>query len=354
MKNMITSFMLLNDFECFLKFLELNFRDKISNYDETISRLKNNISEKYNSLHNIRLDVKKRVKKSNEHLKDDDIYEFYFKDIPEFTKELMDNLNYYDSSVSTKVYQKIGNNIRSSGEAFYDEIKPENILQLSREANKLIKILRKRNLYKKEENKDSDSRVLVVIDALRTPYEASFFKDRYSAFYLFSVNTDNDTRIRRLIEKNYTKCQIEDLDRQEYPAKDGIQFYYSQNIQGCLELSDVHLYNPDDGKRFVELKKQLIKYITLIMHPGLITPNHIERCMQIAYNAKLNSGCLSRQVGAVITDENYCIRSIGWNSTPEGQIPCNLRTLSNLEGNNDDIAFSQYEISIVYVLKVKK
>jgi len=90
------------------------------------------------------------------------------------------------------------------------------------------------------------------------------------------------------------------------------------------------------------------------MHPGLITPNHIERCMQIAYNAKLNSGCLSRQVGAVITDENYCIRSIGWNSTPEGQIPCNLRTLSNLEGNNDDIAFSQYEISIVYVLKVKK
>jgi len=145
--------MLLNDFECFLKFLELNFRDKISNYEETISRLKNNIGEKYNSLHNIRLDVKKRVKKSNEHLKDDDIYEFYFKDIPEFTKELMDNLNYYDSSVSTKVYQKIGNNIRSSGEAFYGEIKPENILQLSRETNKLIKILRKRNLYKKKKIK---------------------------------------------------------------------------------------------------------------------------------------------------------------------------------------------------------
>ncbi len=47
--------------------------------------------------------------------------------------------------------------------------------------------------------------------------------------------------------------------------------------------------------------------------------------MQLAFSAKLNSGCISRQVGAVVTDDNYSIKSVGWNSTPEGQTPCLLR-----------------------------
>lgn len=79
-------------------------------------------------------------------------------------------------------------------------------------------------------------------------------------------------------------------------------------------------------------------------HPGLITPTSVERCMQIAYNAKLNSGCLSRQVGAVITDSNYSIKAVGWNSVAEGQVPCNLRNAENFLINKDESSFSTYEI----------
>ena len=52
------------------------------------------------------------------------------------------------------------------------------------------------------------------------------------------------------------------------------------------------------------LIRSLARIVALLMHPGLVTPTKIERCMQVAMTAKLNSGCLSRQVGAVVTDRS--------------------------------------------------
>ena len=65
--------------------------------------------------------------------------------------------------------------------------------------------------------------------------------------------------------------------------------------------------------------------------------------MQIAYTAKLNSGCLSRQVGAVVTNESYSVKSVGWNTVPEGQTPCTLRDMCDLCGQEDSGAFSNFE-----------
>lgn len=65
--------------------------------------------------------------------------------------------------------------------------------------------------------------------------------------------------------------------------------------------------------------------------------------MQIAYTAKLNSGCISRQVGAVVTDKNYSVRAVGWNDAPHGQVPCNLRNRDDLIGGVDSEAYSQFE-----------
>ncbi|WP_200903163.1 hypothetical protein [Desulfosporosinus acididurans] len=139
--------------------------------------------------------------------------------------------------------------------------------------------------------------------------------------------------------------EIRNLDDKEYPEKiEGIEQFVSQNIGKCIELSDVHLYNPANGvNNFNFLKVQLVRYLSLIMHPGLISPTHQERCMQIAYNAKLNSGCLSRQVGVVVTDEDYSVKSIGWNSVAEGQTPCNLRDVFSLISRNNLDGFSNFE-----------
>jgi deoxycytidylate deaminase len=65
--------------------------------------------------------------------------------------------------------------------------------------------------------------------------------------------------------------------------------------------------------------------------------------MQVALSAKLSSGCISRQVGAVVTDAEYSIKAIGWNDVPRGQVPCLLRNTNHLLRKTDQDAYSDYE-----------
>ena len=65
--------------------------------------------------------------------------------------------------------------------------------------------------------------------------------------------------------------------------------------------------------------------------------------MQVAYNAKVNSGCISRQVGAIVTDANHSIKAIGWNDVAKNQMPCNLRSLTDLANEKNLDHFSDFE-----------
>ncbi len=238
------------------------------------------------------------------------------------------------------LWQHIANKIREVGDIKKNENNYVNMFHLSRRANDFIKAIRKYN------NKNKKN-TLICIDAIRNGYEAQYFQDRYSAFYLISINTEDSERRRRL--GDLTNEQIYSLDALEYPKNQtDLEMFINQNIAVCIELSDIHIYNPKSPtrERFY-LTEQLVKYVMLIKHPGLITPTHIECCMQIAYNAKLNSGCLSRQVGAVITDENYSVKAVGWNDVPEGQVSCNLRNINDLNKNKDYEVFSEFEVEDV-------
>ena len=249
-------------------------------------------------------------------------------------KEILEIVN-----VFTFCLQEFGNRIRHHGNIYNEEIFTEiHMFALARRANDFIKAIRHRNKIEKKHT-------FICLDAIRNNYEATYFQDRYAAFFLVAVSTDNEERIRRL-GKNFDRQQIEALDKTEYPNKlIGDKKFTNQDIGACAQLADIYLYNPKektDEKFFIT--ELIVKYVTLIMHPGLVTPTNIERCMQIAYNAKLNSGCLSRQVGAVITDENYSVKAVGWNSVAEGQVPCNLRSLTNYFNNKDAGTFSSYEL----------
>mgnify|MGYP002764362834 CR=1 FL=1 len=120
--------------------------------------------------------------------------------------------------------------------------------------------------------------------------------------------------------------------------------FFLQDVEYCIQNADVFLTNnePDSGPKH-QLKMNVIRYISLMMHPGLVPPTPVERCMQLAYTAKVNSGCISRQTGAVVTDSEYNIISLGWNDVPYGQTPCVYRNLLDLQRQNDKRAFSDYE-----------
>ncbi|HIF9344239.1 TPA: anti-phage dCTP deaminase [Photobacterium damselae] len=336
--------------------LDLSFDDFDTLYKSIlIGKVENNtpeLDEKlrtcYQFYHQKRCEAKQYAKDNPQDLYNDDIYDFYFNQLPAFTLKIKKLLSKMEAGSYTKLYQLVGNNIRKSGYANNSIYDNKKIYMFAQRANKLIKILRHRS-------KVTDESVCVVLDAIRNPYEAFFFRERYSAFYLMSISTDKESRINRLLaQPGISNLDVKGIDNRENPSSlKGEDRFWSLDIQRCIEISDIHLYNPDDGKKFKNIKKLLVKYLSLIMHPGLITPSQDERCMQIAFNAKLNSGCLSRQVGAVVTDTHYAIKSVGWNNVAQGQTPCNLRRVEDLLTNEDESAFSHFEKSDEkFVLKV--
>ncbi len=123
----------------------------------------------------------------------------------------------------------------------------------------------------------------------------------------------------------------------------GLHQFYLQDAESCIQNADIFLTNNENGEGHLNLKRSIIKYICLMLHPGIVVPTPVERCMQIAYTAKVNSGCLSRQVGAVTTDSQYNILSLGWNDVPCGEVSCNRKNLLDLYRYLDKPAYSDYE-----------
>lgn len=301
---------------------------------------------------------------------------FFGEEFIEFTNDFMHILeadgNYFKR---TCLLHSISCNIRMSKKSAIDSnTDPNNVYTIAELINKIIKAKKKSNDL---ENKSTK----IAIDSLRNSLEITFFKERYSAFYMIATKDIIENSRERLDERFLKKIpnnkerfelieKLVDLDETEYKNKDFSKgIFTSPNVENCIQKSDYHIFNLkvdqintfvklfeiENGVTFIEKEKitntfltreeQLMKLISLIYQPGLITPSASERNMQIAYTAKLNSGCISRQVGAVITDKNFVAKSIGWNDVAKGHTPCNLRNVEDYFNDNilDSVHYSEFE-----------
>lgn len=362
--------------------------------------------------------------------------------LPTIGRALRDSL---EREKYTTLFQRYGNEIRFFGTLDMRQWKEriENVDNISnfdyfysiaKRINTFIKIRRAPATNKKSVP------VQIVIDSLKNPYEFSFLKDRYSAYYTialldekrketigvneftsehYNVLYENPSHIKKdfnrfvslLIEQarrevtlfeiqaynyiqaletpdkfmNYLIDRLSEMEQNETYSHDwcpeiriidysweyerfgiledeykfffailkdpirtfcmisGLYSFYLQDIQSSTQNADIFLGSITDSKGKKEQIYQIIKYISLIMHPGLVPPTKIERCMQIAFNAKVNSGCISRQVGAVVTDKNYNILSTGWNDVPKHRVSCIYRKLSDLQSAPDEEIYSDLE-----------
>lgn len=326
----IVSVLLKNTYEDFKEFALSNFSINVSEVD--------NFEAEYRRLYNLRSQLNDIGDTSLEdkEMKKVKSYEFHFKSNLENLVNLLKSAFLRNKNKEGfTLLQVLGNNIRSSGNALDSGFKYGCSFKIASLINKLIKVLREYGEGR------------IVIDSIRNSLEAVFFKERYSAFYLIAINAENDFRYNRLSANGLNRKEVDDLDEKEYSKKGGTKKFFAQDVKSCIQISDIYIHNPDEagGPLKAGLKKQIAKYISLIQHPGLVTPSPEERCMQIAYTAKYNSGCISRQVGAVVTDNFFSIKALGWNNTAEGQTPCLLRNVTSLLNNTDDKAFSRYELS---------
>ena len=248
--------------------------------------------------------------------------------LPEFRNKLKGIL---EPEKFTKIYQTIGNNVRKTGNAKgeIDLDDSESIFSISKRINHIIKLYRK-----------TEGETRIVIDALRNPYELKYLQERYSAFYLWAIHASNADRKDRLEDTQRNAKQINDLYKSESESKTG---FLNQNIPECYQQADIHLVNENNDYQKVKLKKQIIRTLALIERPGIIQPTTDERLMQMANIAKLNSGCISRQVGAIVVDKDNQVVGVGWNSSPAGQTCCILRSITNLLNGKDQYSYSTYE-----------
>lgn len=316
------------------------------------------------------------------------LYDFLPKESSKFWKEIGD-------SVRIRALQYLGNNLRIVKKPFLSDdsvenngLKGDGYTRLAEDINLAIKVLRayklaicphdETQLYTSNTKVNNDA--IVVIDSIKNPYESMYLKQRYTNYYLIGIYTEEEHRRARLrkkehltdeeidvidiiennsnLKKKLLKCKDSQIKKENafiqkiYDQIDKCNLLESlsyispfifQNVPGCLETADILINNKTDNQSYIYLKKILMRYICLIMNPAIVLPTKIERCMQIAYTAKLNSGCISRQVGAVLTDHDYHLLSIGWNQQPEGQLPCAYRDLCELYHHWSPEDYSDYE-----------
>lgn len=248
-----------------------------------------------------------------------DLVNAVFKKINElrnFFSESLDKDNYK----FIRAMQKIGNNLRRSGNSFldqYGEEKYNNLDILAHQACLYLKLIR---ADLKNKNKE-DHRTYFVVECFRNPAEINYFRKRFYEFYLFSVFRDQSKRVaagKSLY--NLTESECDAIDKADQ-GKDYIDYVYAQNIKTCVNLADIAVTN---NKTPEDYEKQLLKYFALIKSPGCVTPTHEERNMHLAYSVSLNSTCISRQVGAVISKNGYVI-GVGWNDVESFNVGCLYR-----------------------------
>ncbi|CAD0219903.1 hypothetical protein [Chryseobacterium sp. JV274] len=241
-------------------------------------------------------------------------------------------------------------NLRGNGGIFFNKVQDsKNIYTVAEIIKQIIKV-----------NKKEDGQSRLIIDSLKNSLEINYFKERYSGFYLISSNSDPkiaNEYLKNKIEnlKSFTQEKIkdiinslQDLDETHYKInafKDGD--FNSPDIENCIQKAEYYVFKPNDQdlneNRYYSFEFQLLKLIALILKPGIITPNAFERSMQLAFSSKYNSGCISRQVGAIVTDKFYSVKAVGWNEVPEGQTPCSLRSMTDLVEGNERNIFTKYE-----------
>lgn len=374
----IISFKEFNKIEIFKDFEDnfneqINFtseeKKKLSNYiseekqkyeNKVISQNKKELLEEINSLFQCELNSKKfkKIKRDTKYkvLNDSEYSKENIEEKIKIKRRIIDKvLNYLAKDKSeefikiyevfnAKIIEKREKNILSIqqmqmiGDLVREQI---DIFQLPSYTNLLIKAFRQ---ISKKENKSC----YVAIDSLKNPFEILYFKERYSAYYTFSIHAKDETIYERFLEKDLSNIKLihkKELNENEKGKQggslDSSKDFNSQNVIECIQRSDIYIDNNKDKKD--TLYKQIFRYLSLIIHPGLITPSKDEMIMQLALNAKFNSGCISRQVGAVVLNKFDSVKSIGWNEVPEGQMPCLLRSHSELLNNSPSLIYSKYE-----------
>jgi deoxycytidylate deaminase len=170
-----------------------------------------------------------------------------------------------------------------------------------------------KEIFERTHNPDDKvRRICYVIDSIKNKSEYDLFKSVYrDLFYFYGIFSPKEYRVSRLKERGLEENEIFDLIDQD----SGEETDYGQSVANTFILADFFIRNDDNVRKTLEAK--IKRYFHLIFDTDIITPYPDETAMYLASSASVNSGCLSRQVGAAVTDPNGEVLCVGWNDVPK-------------------------------------
>jgi deoxycytidylate deaminase len=158
-------------------------------------------------------------------------------------------------------------------------------------------------------------RVCHIIDSIKNQEELELLRAVYGDM-LYFVGVFSPTHVRqknlekRLQEENKPNKTYELIDRDS-----GEELPHGQTVRDTFPLADFFLRI--ESETDAQIKTRVDRFLHLILNTKVITPSYAEKAMYAAASAAGNSACLSRQVGAALTDEKGEIISVGWNDVPK-------------------------------------
>lgn len=172
-------------------------------------------------------------------------------------------------------------------------------------------------------DKKNEPPTVYIIDSLKHPTEVELLRGLYrEAFCLIGVVCEQKTRQARLQEEKCRNSTPEQI--KEFMSRDEDEdLSYGQKVADTFHLADFFVDNtpPRLTGDNVEnpdwvVNDKLGRLIDILSGSKIIRPEASETGMFHAKGAQLKSACLSRQVGAALTDSRGVVIATGTNEVP--------------------------------------
>jgi deoxycytidylate deaminase len=163
------------------------------------------------------------------------------------------------------------------------------------------------------------ARVCHIIDSVKNQEELDLLRLVYrDMLHCIGVGSPMSFREESLKKEGMSQSDIYELVDQD----SGEEFSHGQTVRDTYPQSDFFLRA--DTNVTESLSRKVERYLNTILATKIETPTKEESAMFMAASAAANSACLSRQVGAAITDKDGDVLAVGWNDVPkaDGGVYC--------------------------------
>jgi deoxycytidylate deaminase len=155
-------------------------------------------------------------------------------------------------------------------------------------------------------------RICHIIDSIKNQEELDILRLVYrDMLYFVGVFSPLPARVKELEKSGMSQREIFDLIDQD----SGEEIDHGQTVRKTFPQADFFLRV--EGNTDALIEGRVRRFLQLILGARVATPTVAETAMYAAASASGNSACLSRQVGAALTDKDGAVLSVGWNDVPQ-------------------------------------